>query len=148
MCLHLPSTGSFFKSRQSWALPQRFWFSLLGGGQHLHSGKAPQATDARALLREELLQTIWLKILKMPQSRQIGKRHLKGHTGDSREADSAKCMGINAKGVIQYAFRQIGLEGLGQLPYPRRSRSQISSLSLPNLNPTLLFFTETQFCHL
>lgn len=83
MCPRISPVEGFFKSRWGWALPQRPWFLPLRPGWGVGSlwslEGMPQATDAPALPWEEQLQTIWLKIFKMPKSRRVGKRHLKGH---------------------------------------------------------------------
>lgn len=89
-----------------------------GRGWHLVLERLPQASDAPALPWEELLQTTWLKMIQMPKSRQIGKRHLKV-TDDSKAADPAKHVIDHCKASNSICFEANWFRGTERVSHPR-----------------------------
>lgn len=87
-------------------------------GWHLILERLPQASDAPALPWEELLQTTWLKMIQMPKSRQIGKRHLKV-TDDSKAADPAKRVIGHCKASKPICFEANWFRGTERVSHPR-----------------------------
>lgn len=88
-----------------------------GRGWHLILERLPQASDAPALPWEELLQTTWLKMIQMPKSRQIGKRHLKV-TDNSKAADPAKRVIGHCKASNPICFEANWFRGTRESPTP------------------------------
>lgn len=71
-----PSIEGFFKYRRGWALleilNQLFWAGALESWK-----VSPRHLILMHSPRKNCLRMIWLKILRMPKSRQIGRRPLK-----------------------------------------------------------------------